>query len=91
MRNKDLDRFYPTFKEVGKRVAFYRNVRGLSQKELAEKIGVSVSHLSKIEAPKIKVSFSLDMLMLIAEGLEVDIAAFFNPIEVQSPYMKDKK
>jgi hypothetical protein len=28
------------------------------------------------------------MLCLIAEGLDVDVAAFFNPIEISSPYIK---
>jgi transcriptional regulator with XRE-family HTH domain len=56
----------------------------LSQEELAAKIDISASHLSKIEAPNIQISFSFDMLLLIAEGLEVDVAAFFAPVETIS-------
>lgn len=81
-------KFTEQYREIGRKIAFYRNLRGLSQEALAEKIEVSVSHISKIEAPQGSTSFSLDMLYLIAEGLDIDIAAFFNPIEITTPYIK---
>ncbi len=91
MRKKDTDKFFSVYREIGRKIAFYRNLRGLSQEELAAKIEVSTSHLSKIEALNTNISFSLDMLLLIAEGLDVDIAAFFNSTEVQNPYMRNNK
>lgn len=84
MRKKDKDKFFPIYKEVGRRIAFFRNLRGLSQEELAAKVDISASHLSKIEAPNIQISFSFDMLLLIAEGLEIDVAALFAPVETIS-------
>ncbi|MDO7787019.1 helix-turn-helix transcriptional regulator [Desulforamulus aquiferis] len=81
-------KFLHKYREIGRKVAYYRKLRGLTQEELAEKIDVSVSHISKIEAPQASTSFSLDMLFLIAEGLKVDVAAFFNPIEISSPYLR---
>lgn len=81
MRKKDDNRFFQMYKEVGRRIAFFRNLRGMSQEELASKIDISVSHLSKIEAPNINISFSFDMLLLIAEGLEVNVAALFSPVD----------
>jgi Predicted transcriptional regulators len=83
-------KFTEKYREIGRKIAFYRSLRGLSQEALAEKIEVSVSHISKIEAPQASTSLSLDMLYLIAEGLDIDIAAFFNPIEISSPYIKNK-
>jgi len=90
MRNKDKQRFASVYREIGRKVTFYRKLRGLSQEALADKIDVSASHLSKIEAPNTDISFSLDMLLLIAEGLEIDVAAFFNPLEIDNPYFKNK-
>ena len=90
MRKKDKERFFSVYKDIGRRIAFYRNLRGFSQEELAARIDISTSHLSKIEAPNTNISFSLDMLLLIAECLDIDIAAFFNPIEISSPYIKRK-
>ncbi len=81
-------KFTEQYREIGRKIAFYRNLRGLTQEELAEKIEVSVSHISKIEAPQATTSLSLDMLYLIAEGLDIDVAAFFNPIEISGPYLK---
>lgn len=86
MRKRDKEKFFSTYKEIGRKVAFYRNLRGLSQEELAAKIDISASHLAKIEAPNTNISFSLDMLLLIAEGLEINVAAFFTPIEIHSPH-----
>lgn len=45
--------------------------RGLSQDELADKIAISKSYLSKIEAPNSTKAYSL----------EVDVIQFFMPIE----------
>lgn len=90
MRKKDTDKFFPIYKEVGRRIAFFRNLRGLSQEELAAKIDISASHLSKIEAPNINVSFSFDMLLLIAEGLDVHVAALFAPVETVSIHFNNE-
>ena len=87
MRNKDKHKFAEVYREIGRKVAFYRKLRGLSQEALADKIDISTSHLSKIEAPN--TAISLDVLLLIAEGLEIDVAAFFNPIEISHPYLKN--
>lgn len=68
------------YREIGRRIAFYRNFKQYSQEELALKINVSKSYISKIEAPGSDISFSLDVLFAIADGLEIDVSAFFLPI-----------
>jgi transcriptional regulator with XRE-family HTH domain len=88
LRKKDKDKYFPVYREIGRRISFYRNLRGLSQEELAAKVDISTSHLAKIEAPNTTTSFSLDVLLVIADGLDVDVAAFFNPTEVTNPYIK---
>lgn len=37
------------FKQIGAKIAYYRTLRGLHQVDLANKIGVSKSVLSRIE------------------------------------------
>ena len=44
--------------EVGLNIAFYRKRVGMTQDNLAEKAGLSRSHLSAIEAPNIIRPFS---------------------------------
>jgi transcriptional regulator with XRE-family HTH domain len=61
------------FEKIGRRIAFYRKARGLSQDNLAERIGISKSYLSKIEAPSSQKFCSLTTLFDIADGLDVDV------------------
>lgn len=59
------------FVELGLNIAFYRKKKGFTQEELAEKIGISRSHLSAIEAPNIVKAFSIELLFDIAEVLDI--------------------
>lgn len=57
--------------ELGFNIAYFRKRAGLTQDALAEKIGVSRSHLSAIEAPNLVRPFSLEILFNIATALEI--------------------
>ena len=57
---------------MGIAIAALRKVRGMSQEQLAEKAGVSRSHISSIEALGIARPFSLDVFFNIADALEID-------------------
>ena len=60
------------FIELGFTISTLRKMKGMSQKELAEKAKISRSHLSSIEAPNIIRPFSLEVLYNIADALEVN-------------------
>ena len=55
--------------KIGQQIRKYRKAHGLSQEELAEKIGISVTHMSHIETGNTKLS--LPVLVDIAHPLEV--------------------
>ena len=57
------------YKSLGLNIAFYRKSRGLSQSELAEKINISRTHMSRIETANCAVS--LDVIFEICDALEV--------------------
>ncbi|NCU39983.1 XRE family transcriptional regulator [Candidatus Falkowbacteria bacterium] len=78
------------YKEIGSKIAFYRQLRGLTQQNLADKTDYSLSYITKIEAPNSKSSFSLDVIFKVADALDVDPAAFFNQIEIENKYLKKK-
>ena len=56
---------------IGLNIAYYRKLAGLSQLQLSEKIGISRTHMSNIEAPNMPTSISLETLMDIADALDV--------------------
>lgn len=58
---------------IGKKIAEHRKKQNLSQEELANKIGISYSYLTQIEAPNVVKKMSLEVLFDIANVLNVDI------------------
>jgi transcriptional regulator with XRE-family HTH domain len=63
--------------QLGLTVSFYRRMKGLAQKELAEKVGCSIAHISTLEAPGMKTSVSIESLFDIADALGVSVAKLF--------------
>ncbi len=61
------------YKQIGRKIAYYRHLRNLTQQELAQKVNISVSSLGKIECGKYNKNLSLSMLMNIADGLDIDL------------------
>ena len=59
--------------EIGQRIRRYRKACGLSQEALAEKVGISATHMSHIETGNTKLS--LPVLVNIAEALSVQTDA----------------
>ena len=66
--------------KIVQKVRKYRKAQGLSQEQLAERIGISVTHMSHIETGNTKLS--LPVLVDIAEALDVKTDDFL--FEVQS-------
>lgn len=65
------------FKKIGNNLRIFRKNANLTQAQLAEAVGISISYLSKIEASNCDKSISLSILNQIANFLEVDIIDFF--------------
>ncbi len=58
-------------------IAYYRKMKEYTQDQLAEKIDISRTHMSNIEAPGMDKSLSLDVLFDIADALEVSVSKLF--------------
>ncbi len=58
--------------ELGYNIAYYRKHAGLTQEQLAEKVGISRQHMSAVEAPNICRPISLELLFNIATVLHIE-------------------
>ena len=65
------EKYTQYYKEIGLKIAYYRKLNGISQIELAEKINISRTHMSRIETALCEPP--LHVLLDIAEALDIDI------------------
>ena len=62
---------YVDYSLLGRRIAYLRRRKGLTQEQLAEKAGISRSYLGEIGAPNMVSTLSLEVLFNIAAALQV--------------------
>lgn len=67
------------YKQIGNKVAYYRKLRNLTQDQLADRVSISVSSISKLERGKYNNNIPLSMLIMIAEGLRIDSTGLLYP------------
>ena len=63
---------------LGLTIAYYRKARGMTQSQLAEAVHISRTHISNIEAPNTKTSISLNLLLDIADALDIPVKKLFD-------------
>jgi len=61
---------------LGRRIKELRRARGLSQEQLAERMGINAKYLSSIERGR--ENPTLDLLLKLAKSLRVETAGLFN-------------
>ncbi|MBO6177912.1 MAG: helix-turn-helix transcriptional regulator [Selenomonadaceae bacterium] len=73
------------FKQIGAKIAYYRTLRNMTQRDLAKRANISRSALSRIECGKYNDNVSVSLLFDIADGLRIDTALLmtFNETEKQ--------
>lgn len=62
--------------QIGQRVRRYRKAQGLSQEELAARVGISVTHMSHIETGNTKLSLPVFAELAGALGVQADDLLF---------------
>lgn len=61
--------------KIGKKIKFFRKKSNITQKELAEKIGVSASTVTKYENDSLEANY--ETLLKICDELDINIAELF--------------
>lgn len=67
---------------LGLRIAFYRKKIGMSQLELAEKAQISRTYMSNIEAPNRFPNTTLEIILNIADALEIPVSKLFEETDL---------
>lgn len=73
------DNYY--FDIIRRNIKKYRTEKNLTQQQLADKSGVTMNYISKIESIKMNKGFTIAVLGRIADALEIDIRHLFDNIE----------
>ena len=61
-------------RQIGAKIAYFRTLAGISQKDLADRIKTTQSTISKVENGSYNDNLNIAMLTEIADALEVDLA-----------------
>lgn len=62
---------------LGLTIAYYRKLSGMTQIQLADRLGISRTHISNLEAPNMNTSISLNRLYAIADALGIPVYKLF--------------
>lgn len=73
-------------REIGREVARLRRLRGLSQAELAQRIGTKQPAIARIEQGHVP---SLRTLMRIAEALQARLVVRLEPLPQEAPWASE--
>ncbi len=65
------------YEQISRNIKKYRNQAGITQAELAEKVGVSHEFIRRNESKKGKKSFSVDTLWKISVALDISPGLLF--------------
>ena len=66
------------FSNIGKRIQATRMENKISQKEMADFLGISMNYIAKIESKKMQRGFTIVVLGRIADALNIDIKNLFD-------------
>ena len=63
------------YRQIRAKIAYYRTLRQMSQRELASKVNLSSSTLGRIERGKYNNGVPISTLLDIAEGLRIELSS----------------
>ena len=66
-------------------IKMLREEAGLTQQQLADKAGITMNYVAKIESKKMQRGFTIVSLGRIADALGLDIRELFKPIDEKDP------
>lgn len=77
------DTYY--FDIIRQNIKKHREAAGLTQQQLADKSGITMNYLAKIESQKMQRGCTIVIVGRIADALGIDIRELFSPIDEKDP------
>lgn len=74
--------FAEIYKEIGARIVFHRRLKHLTQAELAEKAGLSVSYLSRIERGVYASGVPISTFIKIARAMDIKVSCLLKNLHL---------
>ncbi len=65
------------YEQISKNIKKYRKEAGITQADLAEKVGLSHEFIRRIESKKGRKTFTIDTIYKISIALNIDVAKLF--------------
>ena len=66
-----MDRNEQRYIEIRLKIAYYRKKNGMTQEQLAERVGISPGYLSQVETPSFVQPISLKTLFAMADTFQI--------------------
>ena len=76
---KHDDNYY--YNIIRENIKKYREKANLTQQQLADKAGISMNYIAKIESKKMQRGFTIVVLGRIADALDIDIRKLFDNVK----------
>lgn len=71
---KDLENCLEEIKYIGMRIGYFRKLRNMTQRQLADKVSINKNYLSHIECGAANKIVSLPVLIKIAKALDIELS-----------------
>jgi len=66
------------YKKLGLKISYYRKLKGITQEQLADRLGMNTAFIGQVEAPNMNKAISMDTLFDISDILDVPPFKFLN-------------
>lgn len=84
MQDENINDYIEEVRMIGLRISYFRKLNGMTQKELAEKVGINKNYLSHIESGSTSKVISLPLLIRISKALNIELALLVDLEDMKS-------
>ena len=84
MKDENINDYINEVQMIGLRIAYFRKLNGMTQRELADQLGINKNYLSHIESGSPDKVVSLPLLIRISKALNIELALLVDIEDMKS-------